>query len=289
MSWFSRSRKNDTEPDDVPTGPPLPEPVVALLTDVGKVRTSNEDSGLILRANSGKEATRGVLVVVADGMGGHEAGEVASQTAVGRIAEVYAQAPGTPGQAIEAAFNEAHKSIRAKSASEPAFEGMGTTCTALVIVGNGAWSSHVGDSRLYIVRGGEIYQLSEDQTVCMEMVRKGLLTMEEARNSEERNVLQHAMGTRPELVTVSFPKAMQVRRGDSFLLCSDGLHDLVTDSEMCAVVRGAPPEEACRRLIAMACDRGGPDNITVAIVSIPAEDLPQEPLKETRVSEVLKS
>ena len=166
---------------------------------------------------------------------------------------------------------------------------MGTTCTALVIVGNGAWSSHVGDSRLYIVRGGEIYQLSEDQTVCMEMVRKGLLTMEEARHSEERNVLQHAMGTRPELVAVSFPKAMQVRRGDAFLLCSDGLHDLVTDSEMCAVVRGAPPEEACRRLIAMACDRGGPDNITVAIVSIPAEDIAPEPLKETRVSEVLKS
>ena len=165
-------------------------------------------------------------------------------------------------------------------------KGMGTTCTAVAIVGAGAWAAHVGDSRLYLIRGDDIYQLSEDHTQCMELVRQGLMTLEQARHHEDRNVLVRAMGSRPELALMSWPEPMAVKPGDRFLICSDGLHDLVADMEMRDVVRGAGAEEACRKLVTMAKERGGYDNITVAVIAIPAAGGSAENVKETRQFEV---
>lgn len=263
------------------------EPQASLVSDPGCVRPQNEDSARIVRAGPGPHGDRGLLVIVADGMGGQEAGEVASQAAVEVIEQAYREAKGTPGEALAAAFQRANEQILRMSARNAALVGMGTTCTALAIVGGRAWAAHVGDSRLYLVRGGAIYQVSEDQTQCMEMVRQGLMSLEEAEHHEDRNVLAHAMGTRPELAAVTWPEPMPVRPGDRFVLCSDGLYDLVSSAEILQVVRGAETAEACEKLLRMARQRGGYDNITVAVVAIPdGVQAPAAP-KATREYELL--
>ena len=152
--------------------------------------------------------------------------------------------------------------------------------------GRQASAAHVGDSRLYLIRGDRIYQLSEDHTQCMELVRKGLMTLEEARRHDDRNVLARAMGTRRELAIMTWKEPMPVRPGDAFLLCSDGLHDLVTAAEIRDVVRDSPPELACRKLVDMARERGGYDNVTVAIAAVPNANHELTVLKGTRQREV---
>ena len=279
MSWLTPWKKRET-PARTPVS--VPQLDVSLLSDKGCKRPTNEDSGRVIRAKNGAASSRGLLVVVADGMGGHEAGEVASQLATETIAKVYPTAEGTPGQALEEAFRQAHQSIFRKATANHALKGMGSTCTALAIVGTQAWAAHVVDSRLYLLRGQEIYQLSEDHSAIMEMVRQGLISEEEAAHHEDRNVLIRAMGTQPILDMVTWPEPMDVKPDDAFLLCSDGLYNLVSDSEMTAVVRNARAEEACRKLVQMAKDRGGYDNITVAVVAIPSQSESPDRLKETR-------
>lgn len=277
MSWLSKWKSPLEPPAGVPAEDP---PRASLLSDTGCHRQLNEDSARIVRAGD-----RGLLLVVADGMGGHKAGEVASQTAVEVIEQEYRAARGTPGQALAKAFQLAHRTILGLSSHDPELQGMGTTCTALALVGRQAWAAHVGDSRLYLVRQGAVYQLSEDHTQCMELVRQGAMTLEQAHQHEDRNVLFRAMGTRPEMEPMIWPEPMPVQPGDRFVLCSDGLHDLVNDAEIRGVVSGSEPEEACQKLVQMARDRGGYDNITVAVAQIPPA---QEPagIKPTRQLEV---
>jgi serine/threonine protein phosphatase PrpC len=263
------------------------EPVASVLSDTGCHRQQNEDSARIVHAGTSHRGDRGLLVVVADGMGGHEAGEVASQAAVELIEKEYREAKGTPGEALAKAFHVAHGQILRMAASDASMNGMGTTCTALAIVGREAWAAHVGDTRLYLVRGKGIYQLSEDHTQCMEMVRRGLLTEEEARLREDRNVLVRAMGTRPELSFMAWREPMAVQPGDSFVLCSDGLHDLVADAEIREIVRGSEPQPACRKLVKMARERGGYDNITIAVAAVPAAGGPPVSAKSTREFEAI--
>ncbi|WP_321473604.1 Stp1/IreP family PP2C-type Ser/Thr phosphatase [uncultured Paludibaculum sp.] len=277
MSWLSKwTAKPEPSGDMPPTDPPL----ASLLSDTGCHRQLNEDSARIVRAGE-----RGLLLVVADGMGGHKAGEVASQTAVEMIEQEYRSARGTPGEALAKAFQRAHREILNLAAHDPSLKGMGTTCTALAIVHREAWAAHVGDSRLYLIRDGGIYQLSEDHTQCMELVRQGAMTLAEAHKHEDRNVLCRAMGTRPDLDAMTWPEPLPVQAGDCFLLCSDGLHDLVTNAEIRGVVAGSDTQEACQKLVQMARDRGGYDNITVAIARIPTAEQP-EAMKPTRQLEV---
>jgi PPM family protein phosphatase len=265
---------------------PLEEIVeVGMATDVGCHRDLNEDAVRIVRAGSGKYGPRGVLLVVADGMGGRQAGEVASQAAVEVIEHAYREERGTPGEALLRAFERANQNIIGLALRSHALTGMGTTCTALALVDGRAWSVHVGDSRLYLLRGDGIYQLSEDHTECMELVRRGAMTLEEARRHQDRNVLSRAMGTRPDVQFNVWPNPLIARPGDRFLLCSDGLHELVPASELLDVARNANPHAACRNLVRMARDRGGYDNITVAIAAIPGGDAPAA-MKATRQYEV---
>jgi len=285
MSWLSRWRSKAT---GELAAWEVREPVASLLTDPGCHRPQNEDSARIVRAGAGPFGDRGLLLVVADGMGGHEAGEVASQAAVEMIEKEYRDARGTPGEALETAFRRAHSEILRLASADNALTGMGTTCTALAIVGVRAWAAHVGDSRLYLLRGDRIYQLTEDHTQCMELVRKGLMTLEEARHHDDRNVLARAMGTRRELAIQTWKEPMPVRPGDAFLLCSDGLHDLVTSTEIREIARDGSPETACRRLVDLARDRGGYDNVTVAIAAIPARGHELAVVKTTRLREVDK-
>lgn len=280
MSWFMRW----TAQEGTAAAPAEEWPQASLLSDAGCHRQINEDSARLVRAGAGPHGDRGLLLIVADGMGGHEAGEVASQTAVEMIEKEYRAARGTPGEALRKAFQRAHQEILQLAVKDAALAGMGTTCTALALVRQQAWAAHVGDSRLYLVRGGAIYQLSEDHTQCMEQVRQGKMTLEEARHHEDRNVLVRAMGTRPDLALMCWPEPLPSRPGDSFVLCSDGLHDLVSDDEIRSVVVDSEPAPACRRLVQMARERGGYDNITVAVAWLGQTAGREE--KETRQYEV---
>ena len=286
MFWPWKNKRNATGPQETLETAAENEPIACLLSDVGCHRELNEDSARIVRASADGHVDRGLLVVVADGMGGHQAGEVASQAAVETVGKEYSTLRGTPGEALEKAFRRAHQAILKLAQDNPALAGMGTTCTAVAIVGRQAWAAHVGDSRLYLVRGREIYQLSEDHTHCMEMVRNGLMTLEEAKRHEDRNVVIRAMGTRPELALMTWPKPMTVKPRDIFVLCSDGLHDLVSDAEIREAVWDTNPSLACPKLVKMARDRGGYDNITLAVVAIPSADSAPVALKETRQYEV---
>ena len=241
-------------------------------TDKGCVREINEDSGRMVRpADPSLLAEKGTLVVVADGMGGHSAGEVASQMAADVVSRVYYETKSAPKEALRRAVEEANRRIHAAAAEDESKQGMGTTCTALALCGGRAYAAHVGDSRLYMLRAGQLYQLSEDHSAVNEMVKLGIITKEQARTHEDKNVILRALGTTPE-VEVSVLDPFAVREGDRYLLCSDGLHDLVLEDEIASVLSEADDIHAAgERLIALAKERGGHDNITVGIIAIMPE------------------
>ena len=238
-------------------------------TDKGCVREINEDSGRMARpSDPALLAAKGTLLVVADGMGGHSAGEVASQMAAEIVSRLYYETRAEPGAALKHAVEEANRRIHEAAAADEAKHGMGTTCTALALCGGRAYAAHVGDSRLYMLRGKQLYQLSEDHSAVNEMVKLGIITKEQARTHEDKNVILRALGTTPE-VEVLVLEPFAVREGDQYLLCSDGLYDLVPDDELASVLSGAEDVHAAgERLIALARERGGHDNITVGIIAI---------------------
>ncbi|MFL6253862.1 MAG: Stp1/IreP family PP2C-type Ser/Thr phosphatase [Pyrinomonadaceae bacterium] len=241
-------------------------------TDKGCVREINEDSGRMVRpADPALLAAKGLLVVVADGMGGHSAGEVASQMAVEVVTHLYYEARAEPGAALRSAVEEANRQIHEAAAEDESKHGMGTTCTALALCGGQAYAAHVGDSRLYMLRAGQLYQLSEDHSAVNEMVKLGIITKEQARTHEDKNVILRALGTSPE-VEVAVLEPFAVREGDRYLLCSDGLHDLVLEDELASILSEMEDIHAAgERLITMAKERGGHDNITVGIIAIMPE------------------
>lgn len=239
---------------------------IAVVSDVGNVRTQNEDRGRSVRPGDAETlARKGVLVLVADGMGGHEAGEVASTTAADVVSERYYALTTPPREALEQAFVEANARIHA-AAESPDKKGMGTTCTALVLRGAEAFWAHVGDSRLYRLRAGRIRRLTTDHSMVAEMVAEGMLTEEEARNHESRNVITRALGIAAETeVSLGGPEAVAV--DDVYVLMSDGLYDLVSDAEIEAALE-APVHAAAHALVDRAKARGGHDNVTVAVVRV---------------------
>jgi PPM family protein phosphatase len=263
--------------------------VVGMSSDVGCVRELNEDSGRYVQPEDPEVLSlKGVLVVVADGMGGHSAGEVASRLAVEVVTRAYYEDRDDPRTALENAFHEANHEIHKAAEKDASKTGMGTTCTALVLQDGTAISAHVGDSRLYLVREGSIYLMTEDHSAVMEMVKAGLITLEQARHHPEKNVILRAMGSHPEVEVTTWQEPFPVRAGDRFLLCSDGLYDLVEDEEIKQIVMLSAPPTACDNLIALAKERGGHDNITVGIVGlIAAGDSAERPVPETRTAETL--
>jgi protein phosphatase len=248
------------------------EIVASVQTDVGCVREINEDSGRFSRpSDPATLASKGVLLIVADGMGGHSAGEVASGMAVELAPRLYYASPRPAPDALREAVEEANRQIYAASLADESKHGMGTTCTALAVANGEAFAAHVGDSRLYMMRGGQVYLLTEDHSAVMEMVKLGLITMDEARHHEDKNVILRALGTSPE-VEVSTLKPFRARAGDKYLLCSDGLYDLVPDEEMGRELSAAEDIHAAgERLITIAKARGGHDNITVGILELAPE------------------
>jgi len=242
---------------------------ISAQTDPGVIRTNNEDRGFYTRPTDPLvAAAKGTLIIVADGMGGAMAGEVASDMAIRLIPEFYFSSPKEPAVALKEALESTSKKIHQRAQAEPEKRGMGTTCVALAILQPQAFMAYVGDSRLYLLRDGYFYQLTEDHSVVFEMVRSGIITRDQALNHEERNVLTLSMGGRPEITASYWEKPMMVRKGDRFLVCTDGLHDLVSDSEIQTIISDGIPDVAVHNLIDAAKRHGGHDNITAALVHV---------------------
>lgn len=253
--------------------PPGYEIVAHLITDRGCVREINEDCGrCVFPGDAETIAKKGQLFVVADGMGGHTAGELASRLAVDEICRSYYSLPDDPHRSLKRAFADANEKIFVTASEQTELQGMGTTCTALVVASGKAFAAHVGDSRLYLVRDGEMYLMTVDHSAVMELVKQGLLTLEEARHHPDKNVILRALGVHEAVEVSSWDAPFTIRTGDQFLLCSDGLYDLVSDEEMRDAVLASDAERACAELVELAKQRGGHDNITVGVVSVAAVD-----------------
>ena len=239
------------------------------LTDVGMRRSNNQDSFRILVAPSPEQwRSRGHIFVVADGMGAHAVGELASKMAVDSIPHSYHKLTNLScAQAIRKAVEDANSSIHSRGAANREFEGMGTTSTALLLLPEGALVAHLGDSRAYRIRNGLIEQLSFDHSLAWELVRRKQLTFDQARSMVPTNVITRSLGPEP-MVEVDVEGPHKVQPGDVFVLCSDGLSGLVSDAEIGLMTGSLPAQEACQNLVDMANLRGGPDNITVIVVRV---------------------
>jgi PPM family protein phosphatase len=241
---------------------------VAQKTDVGLVRSENQDFAILSTPEEERQAAdRGSLMVVADGMGGHRGGATASKMAATIIKTEYLNNEFIdPPSALKRALESANAQIYAAAQTNPELRGMGTTCSALVIRRGVAHFAHVGDSRIYLIRGDEIHQLTQDHSLVASMVREGLLTKDEAEVHPRRNVLQRSMGV-IENVEIDVSSAMAVEPGDTFILCSDGLHGLVKEPEMREVAR-MDIDSATTEFVQRAIQRGAPDNVTVIVVKV---------------------
>jgi serine/threonine protein phosphatase PrpC len=245
---------------------------VATLTDVGRQRANNEDSYLYWEAGSdGEFARKGRLAVIADGMGGYEGGQEASRLAVETVRQVYDQQFNSdPQTTLIAAFAAAHENIQRYAVEHPELHGMGTTCTATAIVDSQLYFAHVGDSRLYLIRGETVSRLTRDHSYVGRLVESGIVRSEDAESHPQRHILTAALGSGRE-VDPDFPAApLTLQENDSLLLCTDGLWSLVSEQEISSVIRANTPADSCSVLVKMALDRGGPDNATVLVLRIAA-------------------
>lgn len=243
------------------------------LTDIGRRRTSNEDAFLI-------DDDLG-LYVVADGMGGHAAGEVASREAVDNVMGMVRRGHETVERfrregpreenvravqrLLESAVQAATYMVYAIAENDPDQKGMGTTVSALLLTDRHGFIAQVGDSRIYLVRGGEAYQLTEDHTLVAWQVKQGIISAAEAALSPHKNVITRAVGSR-DYVQVD-THCIEIGPGDRFLLCSDGLHGYVQDDEIGPILE-LGPQLAVSRLVELANARGGRDNITAVVVEV---------------------
>jgi protein phosphatase len=242
-------------------------------TDVGKTRDHNEDN---YGVGEGEQVERlGELFVVCDGMGGHATGEIASRIGVETILSIYYgdETEDRP-TALAEAFEQANARIYATGHGN-----MGTTGVAALLHHDALHIANVGDSRAYLVRDDSIRQVSRDHSFVNDQVAAGLITAEQARSSPHRNVITRALGYQPDVTVDLFRLPLQV--GDTILLCSDGLHGLVSDSEIAAIAMStSPPDEAVSRLVDLANQGGGTDNITVVLARVDALDWDSEPVTE---------
>ncbi len=247
--------------------------IVRGATDVGRKRDHNEDSFLV------DESLR--IFAVADGMGGHAGGGIASRLAVETLqATLRARRDANPGafqertslessvlpDLLRNAVEAACQAIFRRAQGVPALNGMGTTLTALMVNDRNAFVAHVGDSRLYLIRKGHILQISDDHSLVNEQLKAGVITPEEAKSSRFRNVITRSVGFEEEVLVDLL--GLEIEQGDIFVICCDGLTNLVDDSEIAAMARSESVQDLPLRLIGLANDRGGDDNITVVAVQI---------------------
>jgi serine/threonine protein phosphatase PrpC len=258
----------------------------AAATDVGRKRSGNEDSYAVQIMDPSAGRPEVTQLIVCDGMGGTNAGEVASRMTVDTILRAFEEdASGDTGEALGRAIQTANTAVWEHNHTRVDLNGMGTTCTALAIGPEEAVVAHVGDSRAYLVRGGRIRQLTQDHSLVAQLVARKQLTPEEAKRDPRRNVITRSVGisesVEPDVVRLDEP----LRPGDTFLLCSDGLHGQVSDGDMARIASGESLERACRELIRLGNEHGGPDNLTVLLARLESsmmETRSQNPARQPR-------
>jgi protein phosphatase len=229
----------------------------AARSDTGRQRPANEDNYFVTAP----------LFVVADGMGGAQAGEVASQTAVEFFSHGLPDGPASAEERLAGLVAKANARIHELAQSDEGLAGMGTTLTAAYVAERDLAVAHVGDSRLYVLRDGELQQLTDDHSLVGELIRRGQIRAEEAEEHPQRSIITRALGIEHEVVVDHY--SWPVRDGDVVLLCSDGLTSMVPDAKVAEIIREAPSlSVAAQRLVAAANDAGGRDNITVILFSV---------------------
>jgi PPM family protein phosphatase len=234
---------------------------VGARTDVGRVREGNEDSYM----------ARDPLYAVADGMGGHQGGEVASKVALETLERLTLEASGDTAPSLVDAVREANRDVLERASTDPGLHGMGTTLTALVSGGDRILLAHVGDSRAYLLRDGDMEQLTEDHTVAEGLVQEGRLTPQEAEIHPQRNILTRALGVDGDIEVDETTHG--VRPGDRILLCSDGLTGMVPEQEIQRILTELEdPQRAAEILVDAANDAGGQDNITAVVLDVLPDD-----------------
>jgi len=258
-------------------------------SDIGLVRTENQDSfGKFPKDDLNMYQPKGILFMVADGMGGHSGGKEASQTAVDVVgSEYFSFDSEVISSALLYAFKKANYKINQTSQEALQFRKKGTTCSALVIENDKAHIAHVGDSKIYKISDGSIIQFTNDHTEVGEMVRKKIITEEEAKNHPSKSVLIRAMGIEAD-IEVDLIENILISGGDSFVLCSDGLGKVLPE-EIKKIVSDNTEEEACKKLIALANERGGNDNVTVEVIKIVDESSGDNLVKQPPVVKKKKS
>lgn len=231
---------------------------VAYMTDVGKRRTNNQDAIYVSEEQK--------LFVVADGMGGHQAGEVASQSTVEAIADYIKNSSEMPiRQMIEESVDAANKAVYLKSLEDEAYRGMGTTCSLVIIRDDLIHIGHVGDSRIYFI-DDDMVQITTDHTLVEDLVSVGEITKKEARNHPKRHVITRAIGTDPS-VQLDYNK-YELSKAKKILICSDGLSEMISDKELFEMINTHDIDQAVSRLVQLANDRGGNDNISVVLIEL---------------------
>ncbi len=231
------------------------------ISDVGKKRQKNEDSYLINDELS--------LFIVADGMGGHAGGEYASRIAITTIEENFKDSiknGAEPEKILEGSIKEAGSRIVKKAEEDRALKGMGTTVIALHLADKRAILGHVGDSRAYLFRDGVLEQVTEDHSLVNEQVKSGLISEEEAKTHQFKNIITRSLGVTPEVDVDLITK--KLKAGDAFILCSDGLSNLVETTEMEKELRERETVLAAKAMVDLANKRGGDDNITVIVIEV---------------------
>jgi len=274
--------------------------LVSALTDVGRARSTNEDAFAIKDLATGNlietsgaahaidVAERGVLLALSDGMGGHQAGEVASALVLATVNDTLADDTRAPiHEQLEQAVQRANREVLS-AAKRDNREGMGATITAVFIRGNDAYIAEVGDSRAYLLRKGRLRQITRDQSLVQLMVESGVMSPEDARTAPGKNVILQAVGLDGD-IRVAIAR-LALRRGDRFLLCSDGVTNAVSDDELRQILTESDPRAACETMIGLANDRGGIDNETAIVADVSGDgvDLPDEFETVTETYEVLQ-
>jgi serine/threonine protein phosphatase PrpC/flagellar basal body-associated protein FliL len=248
---------------------------VAQLTDVGRKREHNEDNmAYVIPKDPQVMTKKGALFIVADGMGGHAAGEVASEIAVDTVSNVYYQDDSEDvAVSLLLAIKHANAAIHQRAAEHVSRSGMGTTCVTAVLRGDMAYIANVGDSRAYLIRGGQVKQVSQDHSWVAEQVRAGILTEDQARTHAQRNVITRCLGTQADVEIDVF--AEPIVEGDSLVLCTDGLSGLISEDDLQRIVYQFVPQESVYHLVERANENGGPDNITAIVMRV--QEVGREP------------
>ncbi len=247
---------------------------VAQRTDVGRKRASNEDNLVaVVPEEQRLLQEKGALFVIADGMGGHERGEVAGELTVQHVRDAYYQnqqdnIPTALQKAIVRANEAIHQANEAERARGNSDFGMGATCVAAVLHEQKLYAANVGDSRVYVLHDGQLRQVTRDHSVVAQMVERGEITPAQARTHEDRNKIYRSLGEKADVEVDLFTEPVQ--EGDTLLLCTDGLWELLEDDEIRAIIERYGPEESAQQLIARANEAGGTDNVTAIVVCVSA-------------------